>query len=161
VRIFWTTWWNTSFSRRTLFHGVRWPVLLYITFQFTFIKEQIFVHGIELYLIIMKMINLIFSVLSLFWTNESRHTTTMLCVCPCIASPPTTSEWLNQSLQNLVLIRYHGTWAHPTGYFINLFHQSVRLYVYPSIVARQQLRNTHATIEELWDTSFSMRSASR
>jgi hypothetical protein len=49
-------------------------------------------------------------------------------------------------------------------YFLNLSHQSVFLYVYPSIVARQRLSknvavtNAHATIEELLDTSFSVRS---
>jgi hypothetical protein len=54
-----------------------------------------------------------------------------------------------------------------TAYFINLSHQSVCLHVYPPIVARQGLgknvtaaTNTHATIEELLDASFSMRSMS-
>jgi hypothetical protein len=53
-----------------------------------------------------------------------------------------------------------------TAYYINPTHQSVRLYVYP-IVPRQGLgenitaaTNTHATIEELLDASFSMRSVS-
>jgi hypothetical protein len=48
-----------------------------------------------------------------------------------------------------------------TAHFINASHQSVSLYVY---VARQWLgkivtvaKNTHATTEELLDTSFSMR----
>jgi hypothetical protein len=50
-----------------------------------------------------------------------------------------------------------------TVYFINPFHQSVCLYMYPLIVAREQLgknviaaTNTHATIQELLDASFSM-----
>jgi hypothetical protein len=55
-----------------------------------------------------------------------------------------------------------------TAYFINPSHQSVCLYVYPlNVVARQRLgknvtaaTNTHATIEELLDASFSMRSVS-
>jgi hypothetical protein len=54
-----------------------------------------------------------------------------------------------------------------TAYFINPSHQSVCLYGNPSIVARQRLcknntaaTKTHATIEELLDTSFSMRSMS-
>jgi hypothetical protein len=54
-----------------------------------------------------------------------------------------------------------------TTYIINPTHRSVCLYVYPLIVARQRLRknvtavtNTHATIEELLDTSFYMRSMS-
>jgi hypothetical protein len=51
-----------------------------------------------------------------------------------------------------------------TVYFTNFSHQSVCLHVY---VARQQLSknvtaamNTHATIEELLDALFSMRSIS-
>jgi hypothetical protein len=54
-----------------------------------------------------------------------------------------------------------------TAYFINLSHQSVCLYTYPHIVARQRLgknviaaTNTHATIEELLEASFSVRSVS-
>jgi hypothetical protein len=53
------------------------------------------------------------------------------------------------------------------AYFINSSHPSVRLYVYPLIVARQRLgenftaaTNTYAKIEELLDESFSMRSVS-
>jgi hypothetical protein len=49
------------------------------------------------------------------------------------------------------------------AYFINSSHQSLCQYVYPPIVARQQLSknitmvtNTHATIEELLDVLFSM-----
>jgi hypothetical protein len=33
---------------------------------------------------------------------------------------------------------YNGTWAISTAYFINPSHQSMCLYVYPSIVARQR-----------------------
>jgi hypothetical protein len=66
-----------------------------------------------------------------------------------------------------------------TAYFINPSHKSVCLYVYPLIIARQRLgkhplvvarqwlcenitaaMNTHTAIEELLDTSFSMRSVS-
>jgi hypothetical protein len=50
-------------------------------------------------------------------------------------------------------------------YFINSSHESVCLYVYLPVVARQQLgknfatvTNTHATIEELMDVSFYMQS---
>jgi hypothetical protein len=53
------------------------------------------------------------------------------------------------------------------AYLIDPSHQSVCLYVYPPIVARQRLgrnvtqtTNTHATIEEILDESFSMRSVS-
>jgi hypothetical protein len=51
-----------------------------------------------------------------------------------------------------------------TAYFINPVHQSVCLYVNPPIVARQRLgknvnaaKNIYETIEELLDTTFSMR----
>jgi hypothetical protein len=66
-----------------------------------------------------------------------------------------------------------------TSYFINPSHQPVCLHACPSLVAREQLSknrpivarqrlsksitaatNTHATIEELLDASFSMRSVS-
>jgi hypothetical protein len=54
-----------------------------------------------------------------------------------------------------------------TAYFINPSHQSVCLYEYPTLVARQQLgknvtaaMNTQGTIGELLNTSFSMRSVS-
>jgi hypothetical protein len=54
-----------------------------------------------------------------------------------------------------------------TAYYINPSHQSVCIYVYPLIVARQRLgkkvtaaTNTNATIEKLLDVSFSMRSVS-
>jgi hypothetical protein len=50
-----------------------------------------------------------------------------------------------------------------TAYLKNHSHQSVFLYVYPPIVARQRLgrnvtavTNTHATIEELLNALFSM-----
>jgi hypothetical protein len=54
-----------------------------------------------------------------------------------------------------------------TAYFINLSRQSVYLYVYSLIVPKQRLSknitaptNKRATIEELLDVSFSMRSMS-
>jgi hypothetical protein len=55
----------------------------------------------------------------------------------------------------------------PERTYINLSHQSICLYVYSSIVARQRLGeniimapNTHATIQELLDASFSMQTVS-
>jgi hypothetical protein len=52
-----------------------------------------------------------------------------------------------------------------TAYLKTSFHQSVCLYVYLPIVARQRLgksvtaaTNTHATVEELLDATLSMRS---
>jgi hypothetical protein len=54
-----------------------------------------------------------------------------------------------------------------TAYLINPSHQSVCLYVYPPILDGERLSkyvraatNTHETIEELLDASFSMRSLS-
>jgi hypothetical protein len=54
-----------------------------------------------------------------------------------------------------------------TAFFINPFCQSVGLYVYPPVVDKQRLgknvtaaTNTDATIEELLDASFSLRSLS-
>jgi hypothetical protein len=54
-----------------------------------------------------------------------------------------------------------------TEYFINPSHKPVCLYVYPPIVTRQRLgkkvtaaKNTHATVEELFGASLSMRSLS-
>jgi hypothetical protein len=51
------------------------------------------------------------------------------------------------------------------AYFINFFHHSVCLYVYPPIVDKQSLGKnitavtiTHATTEELLDASFYIRS---
>jgi hypothetical protein len=89
-----------------------------------------------------------------------------LCVSAYSPSPPLTFEWLNKSLWNLVRISWH---------LSNPSRQSVCLYVYPLIVARQRLgknplivamqrlgrnvtavTNTYATIEELLDASFSM-----
>jgi hypothetical protein len=53
------------------------------------------------------------------------------------------------------------------AYFINPSHKSACLYVHPHIAATQRLdnkvnaaTNTHATIEELLDASFSMWSVS-
>jgi hypothetical protein len=54
-----------------------------------------------------------------------------------------------------------------TAYFINLSDQPVCLYVYPPLLDRQRLSkcvtaatNTHETIEESLDASFSMWSVS-
>jgi hypothetical protein len=54
-----------------------------------------------------------------------------------------------------------------TAYFINPSHQFVCLYVYPTLIARQRLgksvtaaTNTQATVEELLDALFSVRSVS-
>jgi hypothetical protein len=54
-----------------------------------------------------------------------------------------------------------------TAYFINPSYQSLCLYMYSPIVARQRLgknfiaaKITHETIEELLDASFSMLSVS-
>jgi hypothetical protein len=95
-----------------------------------------------------------------------------VCLCVCVSSP-ILNAWTNLYETWYV---YHGTWAHLNGLIKNNpFHHSVCLYVYPLIVARQRLgknppvvalqrlgrnvtavTNTHATIEELLDASFSM-----
>jgi hypothetical protein len=88
----------------------------------------------------------------------------MLSICVCVSPPPP-----NQRLIDCT--NFYETWyitaPEPISiaYFINPSHQSVCLYVYPPIVARQQLgknvtasTNTYAAIEELMDASFSMRS---
>jgi hypothetical protein len=56
----------------------------------------------------------------------------------------------------------------PMAYFISPAHQSVCLYMYSPIIARQRLSKnvttamiTHTTIEELLNASFSMWSVSR
>jgi hypothetical protein len=83
--------------------------------------------------------------------------TSPCCLCVCVF-PLLTFEWLNQP-EHI-----------STAYFINASHQSLCLYVsvyVSSIVARQRLgkkviaaTNTHATIEELLDVSFSIWSVS-
>jgi hypothetical protein len=85
----------------------------------------------------------------------------MLSVCP-----PPPNQLLN-AWTNLYEIGKYIMAPEPnsTEYFINTSsHQSVFLYVYFPIVARQRLgdnvtvvTNTHATIDELLDASFSMR----
>jgi hypothetical protein len=109
---------------------------------------------------------------------RSRCCPVCVCVCVCI-SPLLTFERLNQSLLNLVRISQH---LSPSQRLIKkslpLVCVSVFVFPYrcqvtarfgknPPIVARQWLgrnviavTNTHATIEELLDTSFSMRSLS-
>jgi hypothetical protein len=81
----------------------------------------------------------------------------------CVSASLSIFECLNQSLRNFICISWH--LSHK--YFINPSHLFVCLYVYLPIFARQRLgkevieaTNTHATIEELLDVSFSMRSVS-
>jgi hypothetical protein len=98
-----------------------------------------------------------FNQISLFWKNESTSSPRCLCVHVRVCA-------LCQLLNCWTYV--YDTWYlyHDTGYFVNLSHQSVFLYVYPLLVARQRLgknitaaTNTHATIEELFDASFSVR----
>jgi hypothetical protein len=79
----------------------------------------------------------------------------------CIHPPLSTSESLNQCLWKWYV--YHGIWAHLSGILYNLSYRAVCLYV----CAKQRLgesvtpaTNTHATVEELLDVSFSMWSVS-
>jgi hypothetical protein len=87
----------------------------------------------------------------------------MLSVCLCI-SP------INLRMAEQIFVK-SGMYMTPpepisTAYFINHFHQSVCLYVYPLIVARQRIGNNVTaatntqTIKELLEASFSMRSLS-
>jgi hypothetical protein len=78
----------------------------------------------------------------------------------CLCIPLLTSECLNQSMKLGTYIMAPESIS--TAYFINLC-----LYVYPPTTARQCLgknvtmaMNTHATIVELLDASFSMWSMS-
>jgi hypothetical protein len=99
------------------------------------------------------------------------------CPCVCVSPPPLTFECLNQSMKLGVCIMAPEPIS--VAYFLNPSHQSVCLYVYPPVIARQWLSknppiiarerlgknvtaavNTHATIEELLDVSFCMWSIS-
>jgi hypothetical protein len=89
-----------------------------------------------------------------------------------------TLEWLDQSLWNLVCISWLLSQSQRrTAYYINPFHQSVYLYVYPSYrckgtaplslslhtvlgngsVNMNPRQKIHATIQELLDVSLSVR----
>jgi hypothetical protein len=76
-----------------------------------------------------------------------------------ISFPHLTFEWLNQSLRNLVYTHMTATEPISTSYFLNPFHQSVCLCVYPISFGKivTATTNTQATIEDLLDLSFSMR----
>jgi hypothetical protein len=84
----------------------------------------------------------------------------------CLCVPPINcwmAELVFKKLDTYIMAR-EPIWM---GYFRNTSHQSVCLYVYYRNVARQRIgkkvtvaMNTHETIEELLDASFSMRSVS-
>jgi hypothetical protein len=87
--------------------------------------------------------------------------------CLCVYIFPLTNFWMSEPVFMKLGMCITTPELISTAYFINPFHQSVWLYVYPLIVATQRLSknvtvamNTHATIEELVDASFSMRSVS-
>jgi hypothetical protein len=128
-----------------------------------------------------KQESYVISLLSLFWKYKIvlMRSSCCLCVATCqYIAQMLTSEYLNQYLCNLVYIMAPEPIL--TAYFINPSHQSVFLHVYPLLllgkgsincithsVARQRLsknvtaaKNTHATIEELLEASFSMPSVS-
>jgi hypothetical protein len=82
----------------------------------------------------------------------------LLCVCECLPINLLMAEPIFMKL-GMHIMAPEPIW---TAYFINASHQFVCLYVY---VARQRLGKNvtaatklHATIEELLDASFSMRS---
>jgi hypothetical protein len=85
----------------------------------------------------------------------------------CVSVYPSISFWMTEPIFMKIWYVYHDPWAISKAYFINTSYQSVYLYVYAPIVARQRLgknvtvaTNIQATIEELLDASPSMRSAS-
>jgi hypothetical protein len=76
--------------------------------------------------------------------------------------PPSINFRIPEPIFYEIWFIYHVTWAHLDGVLPS--HQYVCLYVYPAIVARQQLgknvtaaMNTHI-LEKLFDAWFSMRS---
>jgi hypothetical protein len=86
----------------------------------------------------------------------------MLSVCLCI---PPINLWMPEPLFMKLGMRIIVPEPISTAYFINPSHQPVCLDVYPPIVARQWLgknvttaMNTHTTIGELLDMSFSVQS---
>jgi hypothetical protein len=93
----------------------------------------------------------LFSLLYLFWKNEN-----MIAQLHAVCVPVYPSYQLLKASTNLYETWniYNGNWANLSDDFINPSDQSVCLYVYPPIVARQRLgknftatTNTQATIE--------------
>jgi hypothetical protein len=109
---------------------------------------------------------LILSLLSLFWKkNETRLMRSQFCLCIYVS--PLTNVWTPEPIFMKLSIYIMAPNPISMAYFINSSHQSVRLYVYPPIVARQRLgknvtaaTNTYGTIKKLLDESFSMMSVS-
>jgi hypothetical protein len=110
------------------------------------------------------------SVLLFFQNNECRlkiskkYTYAISILSVCLWIPPLTFNAWNNLYDNWHV--YHGTWAHLNGIFHKPSHQSICLYVYHLIVARQRFyihvpkaTNTRNK-EELLDASFSVRSVS-
>jgi hypothetical protein len=87
-------------------------------------------------------------------------------VSMCLGIPHINYECLNQFFMKfgVYIIAFEPI---SIAYFINPSHQYVCLYVYPPNVARQRLgkhvtaaTNTYATIKEILDASFPLRSVS-
>jgi hypothetical protein len=86
--------------------------------------------------------------------NKTRRMRPPCCLCICESHLQLLNAWTNL-YENWYV--YHGSWAQLKA----VLHKSLpSVYVYPLIVARQQLgknvTNTQATLEEFLDASFSM-----
>jgi hypothetical protein len=80
-----------------------------------------------------------------------------LCVYEFL-SPPPHNFWILEEIKMKFGMYIVASEPMKAAYLINPSRQSVCLYVYPSIVARQRLgTNVTAAIEELLDASFYMR----
>jgi hypothetical protein len=88
----------------------------------------------------------------------------MLCVC--VSPPPQNQIWMPEAIFMKPGMYIMASEPISTAYFINPSHQSVYVYVYPlSLLGNGSVKTlsrqwTHATIEELLDASFTMRSVS-
>jgi hypothetical protein len=106
--------------------------------------------------------NIIFSLLSLF-----KRMKVGLCDLHSVCISPLINFWTPGPIFMKLRTFIMASEPVSTANFLNPSHQSVCLYVYPPLLARQRLgknvtvtMNTYATIEELLDVSFSMRSVS-
>jgi hypothetical protein len=75
------------------------------------------------------------------------------CLCVCV-SPPPINFWMSKQILMKLGMYIIAPEPISTAYFINPSHQSVCLYVYPHIVARQRQR-IHTRIEESGRVVFS------
>jgi hypothetical protein len=102
-----------------------------------------------------------FSLLSLFWKNGSRLMRSPYSLCVCILPYQLLNGWTNLNETWYVI-----SWHLSPSQLRTLLIPTISLcpYVYSTVVARQRhgkkvtaTTNTHGTIEELLDASFSRR----